>query len=1147
MADRLTNQRITSLEKWVSGSIRDVEATLYSDSNVILTSTGTGTYSISITTIDSINLVAGTGQRLFLAKQTNKSEIGVYGIISATGVTPMIVQLTTDFTNDNLFNNTRVQIQQGTNYAGNFYLCSGIGNTKSVVQTDQALDNLQVAVSTLQSNISSQPSLSLYVAENGNDTTALANMTKAFQYPFATVQVAVDNTVSNRGTVFVFPKSGGYDDTVILKGIGNSIIFLGSNISIGDLIVTDQSGGQGNSNQIINGYWNNLNVNNYADNVGGNIYQEGSFNDVIYSNFPSSTNGIINADEFKNTTIYGNVVFFATGFAKQVSPIIFPFRSVRFNPTASITIHGNKTTLLFVNCENIPSITLLDGATSSQITYNPLIGDGSNISNINKISKTLPNEINTLTGKVTLVDNDVILGEDSVSDPVFGKIKVNFLNLFTSIINKFSNNNIQYVTPNGNNTNNGFSLMTGVATLAQAQTNLRNVAGTIIICPKVGGYSETTTITAQNITIIGLTKNQAVQFTNPITFAHTASNIQVSDIGFTTLIHNNAGGLYLRGGSVTTSLTKSGAGYLEARGVDLQATSTTISVTGTGSITFTDGTVLGTTTINNAGAVVSIMNCLNSKAITLTAGVLGINNTTVYSASAGANAISIASGSILYSTNSTFMINGTNTEALINIASGSFYSLIGCSYSASSTILGTMLTRTAIFDAIRLLTPLSISSGGTGQTTASASLNALLPSQTGQNGNILQTDGTTPSWVRPSGGSGNSSTYYRSYNTAATNGVFVQTITGTGTVNWLTVASTTQRLTINNNVFQTGGFTQTASNITIPTTGVYTINLNITPTVTSTNREVWVQLVKTTGGTPTVINCSAEYNGGAGNNGFVALSYTGSFAINDIIDFRVDTLAGTPSIGIGAYSIFISAVSVPSTTATSTPTANTVSQWDNNKNFNANNYQADSLPVVSSATVVNLTVASPRVISVTGTSNQNILLPDPATLKYGHTVIIENGSTGIINVGDNLANYFISILPNKLNTFTLSNTGTWGYDRTVTGFVALNTVMCIGDLFFQLTVTGGKGMTIRPQNANIVAQAVGETFYGVNQTYYNSTNNNASLPTASYNSALPWTGTTTNNNTLKQDIYDVTNGKTYSFFAQFRASSCTISAEIKNT
>ena len=615
-------------------------------------------------------------------------------------------------------------------------------------------------------------------------------------------------------------------------------------------------------------------------------------------------------------------------------------------------------------------------------------------------------------------------------------------------------------------------------------------------------------------------------------------------------------------GEGRTALTKSGAGYLEARGVDLQATSTTVSITGSGSITFTDSTVMGTTTINNAAAVVSIMNCLNSKAITLTAGVLGVSNTTVYSASAGANAISVASGGVLYATNSTMMVTGTTTPALINVASGGFYSIDNCIYSASSTLSGTLLTRTAIFDAIKLLTPLPVASGGTGQTTAtgitsildnfvgdsgSGGTKGLVPAPAGGDGAAGKFLNANGGWSVPSGSS-NSSTYYRSYNTAATNGVFVQTITGTGTVNWLTVASTTQRLTINNNVFQTGGFTQTASNITIPTTGVYTINLNITPTVTSTNREVWVQLVKTTGGTPTVINCSAEYNGGAGNNGFVALSYTGSFALNDIIDFRVDTPAGTsPSIGISAYSIFISAVSVPSTTATSTPTANTVSQWDNNKNFNANNYQSDSLPVVSSATVVNLTVASPRVISVTGTSNQNILLPDPATLKYGHTVIIENGSTGIINVGDNLANYFISILPNKLNTFTLSNTGTWGYDRTVTGFVALNTVMCIGDLFFQLTTTGGKGMTIRPQNANIVAQAVGETFYGVNQTYYNSTNNNASLPTASYNSALAWTGTTTNNNTLKQDIYDVTNGKTYSFFAQFRASSCTISAEIKNT
>jgi len=38
-------------------------------------------------------------------------------------------------------------------------------------------------------------------------------------------------------------------------------------------------------------------------------------------------------------------------------------------------------------------------------------------------------------------------------------------------------------------------------------------------------------------------------------------------------------------------------------------------------------------------------------------------------------------------------------------------------------------------------TAVGISYGGTGQTTASAAANALLPSQTGMNGRVLQTDG----------------------------------------------------------------------------------------------------------------------------------------------------------------------------------------------------------------------------------------------------------------------------------------------------------------------------------------------------------------------------------------------------------------------
>ncbi len=43
--------------------------------------------------------------------------------------------------------------------------------------------------------------------------------------------------------------------------------------------------------------------------------------------------------------------------------------------------------------------------------------------------------------------------------------------------------------------------------------------------------------------------------------------------------------------------------------------------------------------------------------------------------------------------------------------------------------------------------PLPINQGGTGQVTRSAALNALLPSQLGQGGNFLYTDGTNASWL----------------------------------------------------------------------------------------------------------------------------------------------------------------------------------------------------------------------------------------------------------------------------------------------------------------------------------------------------------------------------------------------------------------
>jgi len=58
---------------------------------------------------------------------------------------------------------------------------------------------------------------------------------------------------------------------------------------------------------------------------------------------------------------------------------------------------------------------------------------------------------------------------------------------------------------------------------------------------------------------------------------------------------------------------------------------------------------------------------------------------------------------------------------------------------------------------------LPISSGGTGQTTANTALNALLPSQTGNSGNILSTDGTNTSWITPGGSTATQITVTQTY------------------------------------------------------------------------------------------------------------------------------------------------------------------------------------------------------------------------------------------------------------------------------------------------------------------------------------------------------------------------------------------------
>ena len=107
------------------------------------------------------------------------------------------------------------------------------------------------------------------------------------------------------------------------------------------------------------------------------------------------------------------------------------------------------------------------------------------------------------------------------------------------------------------------------------------------------------------------------------------------------------------------------------------------------------------------------------------------------------NAISSpATGLMIYNTttNTVDYYSGGWLQLPVNL--GSMSKADSATYHGSATIntVGTIITGTWNG------TTIAIANGGTGQTTANAALNALLPSQSGNTGKVLKTDGTNASW-----------------------------------------------------------------------------------------------------------------------------------------------------------------------------------------------------------------------------------------------------------------------------------------------------------------------------------------------------------------------------------------------------------------
>ena len=160
--------------------------------------------------------------------------------------------------------------------------------------------------------------------------------------------------------------------------------------------------------------------------------------------------------------------------------------------------------------------------------------------------------------------------------------------------------------------------------------------------------------------------------------------------------------------------------------------------------------------------------------------------------------------------------SGVTKKVAVSAIGGGVTS-VGISAPAFLTVGGSPVTTSGTLALTYSGTALPVANGGTGQTSANAALNALLPSQSGQSGNVLTTNGTNTSWITASG-------------TGTVQSVSVSTANGfAGTV---ANATTTPAITLTTSV--TGVLKGNGSAISAATAGTdYQAPISLTTTGTS--------------------------------------------------------------------------------------------------------------------------------------------------------------------------------------------------------------------------------------------------------------------------------------------------------------------------
>lgn len=299
-----------------------------------------------------------------------------------------------------------------------------------------------------------------------------------------------------------------------------------------------------------------------------------------------------------------------------------------------------------------------------------------------------------------------------VTDPAGDKWIIDANGDATKVTTTFADvkySKLVFVDPiNGSDINGTGSDNKMFKTVTKALSTTDGSGWRVVLAP--GTYTENITVQWPNVdivTVAGTTRGNTY-INGTVTFAHTSSSSGIHGIKMKSLVHagttvngvNTSGSLYVKDCQVDVSFSKTCNSYLEVLDSDL----TGISITGSGQSVFIGGKQ-AVLTVNNAAAIVTVNDSINLAVTTVTAGILGVLDTTGFASTANGKAITAAAGTTVMLSNSQFY---GSTGLLTGLTLSGNYAIDDVQFDKVNSTLGTNLSTVGWFDKLGIINPTTI-------------------------------------------------------------------------------------------------------------------------------------------------------------------------------------------------------------------------------------------------------------------------------------------------------------------------------------------------------------------------------------------------------------------------------------------------------